>query len=359
MRRSASGVVNAVEPLLIACSGVWVGARRRCGRPRGRHRSRRSQCPSGVGEISAPPRLVVRGGGARILRRLFQQRLVAALPSHLRAAGVSIGGFQHLPRGERALCRRRRGGGGRPRARGAGAGLPLRARAADDSQAAAVGGGGDLLAHPVAALADVCDMSVARRNPRRDCWAAACRLSDTRSIASTSSKPSIASLGAEIDCGEGVITYQGRRVLVRDYPASIEWPGEWTDGPSVEICRARGAARSAARHRRVARRRRRQARLHERDRGEVPDGRTAPRTKPDLCGKFVFVELAEPSRQRLAAYRKARLRVLAYGRADQPSFREGRVPADSRCSRRITPPPRSRGTSAPPMCVWSAACTTA
>jgi trehalose-6-phosphate synthase len=117
-------------------------------------------------------------------------------------------------------------------------------------------------------------------------------------------------LGAEIDCGEGVITYRGRRVVVRDYPASIDWPGEWTRGPSVEICRE------------VARR---DLRLGSDvllgvgvDRLDYTKGieekflmvERLLELKPHLCGKFVFVELAEPSRHRLSTYRKARLRLL-------------------------------------------------
>ena len=117
-------------------------------------------------------------------------------------------------------------------------------------------------------------------------------------------------LGAEIDCGEGVITYQGRRVVVRDYPASIDWPGEWTAGPSIGICRE------------VARK---DLRLDSDvllgvgvDRLDYTKGIVEKflmverllESRPDLCGKFVFVELAEPSRHRLSAYRKARLQVL-------------------------------------------------
>jgi trehalose 6-phosphate synthase len=117
-------------------------------------------------------------------------------------------------------------------------------------------------------------------------------------------------LGAEIDCGEGVITYRGRRVMVRDYPASIDWPGEWTTGPSIQICRD------------VVRK---DLRLDSNvvlgvgvDRLDYTKGieekflmvERLLELQPDLCGKFAFVELAEPSRHRLSAYRKARLRVL-------------------------------------------------
>jgi trehalose 6-phosphate synthase len=117
-------------------------------------------------------------------------------------------------------------------------------------------------------------------------------------------------LGAQIDCGEGVITYQGHETLVRDYPASIEWPGNWSSAGSVCAC---GEAV------------RKDLRLNDDvvlavgvDRLDYTKGieekfliveRLLER-RPDLRGRFVLVELAEPSRHRLSTYRKARLRVL-------------------------------------------------
>jgi trehalose 6-phosphate synthase len=117
-------------------------------------------------------------------------------------------------------------------------------------------------------------------------------------------------LGAQIDAGEGVITYQGHDVLVRDYPASIQWPGNWSTAGSISACREAV---------------KRDLRLNDDvvlgvgvDRLDYTKGieekfliveRLLER-RPDLRGKFVFVELAEPSRHRLSTYRKARLRVL-------------------------------------------------
>jgi trehalose 6-phosphate synthase len=45
-------------------------------------------------------------------------------------------------------------------------------------------------------------------------------------------------LGAHVDRHEEAITYAGRYVRVRSYPASVRWPGWWTScSPEVEICR--------------------------------------------------------------------------------------------------------------------------
>jgi trehalose-6-phosphate synthase len=117
-------------------------------------------------------------------------------------------------------------------------------------------------------------------------------------------------LGAQIDCGEGMVTYKDRQVLVRDYPASIEWPGNWTNAGSIAACRAAV---------------RRELRVEQEmlvavgvDRMDFTKGieekflmvERLLESRPDLRGRLVFVELAEPSRGRLAAYRKARLAVL-------------------------------------------------
>lgn len=117
-------------------------------------------------------------------------------------------------------------------------------------------------------------------------------------------------LGAQIDAGEGVITYQGHSVLVRDYPASIQFPGNWAAAGSISACREAV---------------KRDLRLKEDvvlgvgvDRLDYTKGidekflivERLLEQRPELVGKLVFVELAEPSRHRLATYRKARLKIL-------------------------------------------------
>jgi trehalose 6-phosphate synthase len=45
-------------------------------------------------------------------------------------------------------------------------------------------------------------------------------------------------LGAHIDRHQEAITYDGRQVLVRPYPTSVRWPGWWAScSPEVAICR--------------------------------------------------------------------------------------------------------------------------
>jgi trehalose 6-phosphate synthase len=130
-------------------------------------------------------------------------------------------------------------------------------------------------------------------------------------------------LGAPIDLGEGAIEYRGRRILVRDYAASIDWPGQWTQGASIAACR------DAVR---------RDLRIPPDailgvgvDRLDFTKGieekflaiERLLEMRPDLRGRFVFVELAEPTRRRLATYRKLRLRVYDAVEAINRRFSSG------------------------------------
>jgi trehalose 6-phosphate synthase len=45
-------------------------------------------------------------------------------------------------------------------------------------------------------------------------------------------------LGAHVDRYQDALTYQGRQILVRSYPTSVRWPNWWaTCSPAVDICR--------------------------------------------------------------------------------------------------------------------------
>ena len=117
-------------------------------------------------------------------------------------------------------------------------------------------------------------------------------------------------LGAHIDLANGAVSYAGRRVVIRDYPASIAWPGLWHEEPAADACRARM---------------RRELRLADDarlgvgvDRLDFTKGIEEKflaierlfEMQPELVGQFTFLQLAEPSRGRLAAYRATRARLL-------------------------------------------------
>ncbi|MBI2834003.1 MAG: trehalose-6-phosphate synthase [Acidobacteria bacterium] len=119
------------------------------------------------------------------------------------------------------------------------------------------------------------------------------------------------SLEAQIDHDRHVITYAGRRVLVRAYPVSIEWPSQWAAcSPSVETCR---------KDVRAGLRLRPDVRLGVGvDRMDYTKGleekfgaieRLLDRY-PELRNSFAFVQLAQPTRARLPAYRELRARLM-------------------------------------------------
>jgi trehalose 6-phosphate synthase len=121
-----------------------------------------------------------------------------------------------------------------------------------------------------------------------------------------------AMLGAYVNRERDTITYAGRHTLVRAYPVSVEWPARWTREPiPVETCR----------------------REVRQQLGLDPDLRLVAgidrldytkgieekflvverllEFRPELRGRIALVQIAEPSRGCLPAYRDLRERVTA------------------------------------------------
>jgi len=118
-------------------------------------------------------------------------------------------------------------------------------------------------------------------------------------------------LGVPIDRERNVITRAGSQTEVRAYPVSVEWPGRWTrqplsnDGGKAELCRELHLPP----HVRLA------VGVDRLDytKGLIEKCLTVERLlelRDDLRGRFVFVQIAEPSRDFLPEYRayKSRLR---------------------------------------------------
>lgn len=117
-------------------------------------------------------------------------------------------------------------------------------------------------------------------------------------------------LPAAVNRQRQVIIYKGQRTIVRAYPVSVEWPNRWAArAPSVEICRD-GV--------------RRELRL---DAGAllgvgidrldytkgIPEKFLAVEQllerAPEFRNRFSLVQIAEPSREQLPAYRELKARV--------------------------------------------------
>jgi trehalose 6-phosphate synthase len=117
---------------------------------------------------------------------------------------------------------------------------------------------------------------------------------------------------AQVDLDTHVVTWKGRRVRVGAYPASIDWPGTLASAtPSPARCRADV---------------RRQFHLPENvaigvgvDRLDYTKGieekflaiERLLDCRPDLRHRLAFIQIAEPSRESLPAYRQTRERVVA------------------------------------------------
>jgi trehalose 6-phosphate synthase len=119
-------------------------------------------------------------------------------------------------------------------------------------------------------------------------------------------------LGAHVDRYQDALTYGGRQVLVRAYPTSVRWPGWWAScSPSVDVCRE-----SIRRQLGVASETRLGVGVDHLDHTKGIEEKFLAIERllecyPEFRGRFVFAQLAAPIREGLPAYRDLRVRVLA------------------------------------------------
>ena len=123
----ASGLVTALEPVMRACSGVWVAHGSGSADRETVDIKDRIPVPPGEELLPAAARLAHRAGGEGLLLRPLQRGAVAALPRRARAPGVPRRGLGPLRLGEPQVRQRGVPGGRSRRPDRAGAGLPLRA----------------------------------------------------------------------------------------------------------------------------------------------------------------------------------------------------------------------------------------
>jgi trehalose 6-phosphate synthase len=119
-------------------------------------------------------------------------------------------------------------------------------------------------------------------------------------------------LEAHVDRRRQIIRYGGRQTRVRAYPVSVEWPSRLAlQSPPVETCRAE-ILRELALPPDVTL-------CVGIDRLDYTKGLTEKclaveqllESSPEVVGRFVLVQVAEPSRHCLPAYRQCRERLLA------------------------------------------------
>jgi len=127
-------------------------------------------------------------------------------------------------------------------------------------------------------------------------------------------------LDVQIDRARNIIACGDRRVTVRAYPVSVEWPNRLAlQSPPVETCRA-VVRRQLPPDVRLA------VGVDRLDYTKGIDEKCLAVERllelhPELRGRFVFVQIAEPSRDGLAAYRAYRSRLA--GTVDRINLRFG------------------------------------
>lgn len=124
---------------------------------------------------------------------------------------------------------------------------------------------------------------------------------------------------------DDAITYAGNRTTIRAYPASIEWPGRMSsETPVADLCRGqiRRELNLPLDHRIGVG----VARLDYTKGIEETFGAVERllESSPEYRGAFTYVQLADPSRTRVPAYKELRERVAAAAERVNRRFGQGR-----------------------------------
>ena len=134
---------------------------------------------------------------------------------------------------------------------------------------------------------------------------------------------------AQVDREHNVITYAGRQTMVRAYPVSVEWPNRW----ACRRRRSRPAARRSAASCDLAP----DVRLGVGvDRMDYTKGieekflavERLLESRPELRERFVFVQIAEPSRELSAGLPRSPVEAVEDGRTHQRAIWRGHLPSD-------------------------------
>ena len=162
-----------------------------------------------------------------------------------------------------------------------------------------------VLAYSVAASARLRDLSVGPPAARGSARQHHRRIPDAGRLPRISSTPSRVRSTRTSTAARNVITYAGRQTTVRAYPVSVEWPSRWAcQSPPIETCRD-GCPSAASLQPDV--------RLGVGvDRLDYTKGINEKflaverllELHPEFRERFVFVQIAEPSRNCLPAYRE-------------------------------------------------------
>jgi trehalose 6-phosphate synthase len=132
-------------------------------------------------------------------------------------------------------------------------------------------------------------------------------------------------LGSQVHRSGDVIEYRGRRTTVRSFPVSVEWPSRWTkEVPPADTCRSIVNQQFQL--------------LHNTllgvgvDRLDYTKGieekflavERLLDSRPEFRRRFVFIQVAEPSRDCLQAYRSIRARIAATAHRINARLGDGR-----------------------------------
>ena len=317
----ASGLVTALEPVMRACSGVWVAHGSGTADRETVDAKDHVRVPPGEESYSVRRVWLTRGRGERATTTASPTKASGrSATSRTRGRSSAPRTGSTTSRVNQKLRRRRLRGGRLGRPDRAGAGLPLRARAEDDPRAPAARDDHHLLAHPLAERGALRHLPVARRAARRPA-----RLEHPR-LPHPAALQQLHRLGRRVH-GEPHRPRDARgRAGTGDARSCARTPsrssGRCTGWQGMRTGRRSAASSRAARAR---------ARAATRCSASASTASTTPRGSrsgcwpstscstryPEFRGRFTFAQLAAPSRTKIDRYRELNERVEALAAAHQ------------------------------------------
>ena len=287
VRRPASGLVTAVEPVMRACSGTWIAhGSGNADRERRRRARPRRACRPGDDDYTLR-RIWLTAEEEQGYYYGFANEGLWPLchVAHVRPV-FRESDWEALPRGQPALRRRRGRRGAQRGSDRAGAGLPLRAAAGDDPRAPAARRPSSPSGTSPGRTRSRSASARGGARSSRACWAAPSSASTPASTARTSSRRSTATSRRASSTSTRRSRSSDAETLVESYPISIEWPSRRDRGAagrrSSRVPAARSSRGWACPPDSCLARRRRPLRLHQGHPRAAARGRAPAREAPGM-----------------------------------------------------------------------------
>ena len=326
VQRPASGLVTAVEPVMRACSGIWIAHGSGSADRDTVDRNDRIGVPPGRPGLSAASRLAHGRGRGRATTTASRTRACGrSATSRTRGRRFAPATSSTTARSTRAL--RRRWWRKRRRRTPSSSCRTITSRCCrDDPQALARRHDHHVLAYPVAQSGGVRDLPVAQRVLEGMLGSSILGF-HTQFHCNNFLDTVDRLLEARVDRESFTVSRQGRLTQVNRYPISIEWPPAALAAlPGVDECRRTVRERLG-----LPRKHRLGVGIDRLDytKGVLERFQAVARLmelEPQWVGKFSFVQIAAPTRGTIGDYRDYAARVKSLAAEINDKYRDAKFP---------------------------------